>query len=200
MEYAKVGQVMDLLTSKGIPADERFPGEWMPELPRPKARVWLAEAATNTAVTTVGVTILCTSKQGAGLCESTAATAVEVIESIGGDCRTGSCKFDQTTGLFEIEILAKFPQKLFVQLGNWPHDYATGFTAEKSVKAEEWTFRLEERIPPGCHETTIPAQPMSIICHSDAYHNCSITKENRHWEDGFLILRLDGTAERRTTL
>ncbi len=200
MEYARVGQIMDVLTSKGIPAEERFPGEWIPELPRPKARVWLAEADTNTAITTVGVTILCTSKLGAAACESTAADAVAVIESIGGDCRTGSCVFDQTTGLFEIDIRVKFAQKLFVQLGNWIHGFATSFTAKKVAEEDGWTFRLEERIPPGSSETTVPSQPMSIICQSDAYHNCSFVKESRHWEDGFLVLQWDGTAEQRTVL
>lgn len=217
-----VGNVIDALTAVSIRADEAYPGRRIPALTGPVAAVRLGKLDRSVRTTTVEVVVMSPATGGGTLCENTALRAVEAMQLMGGTCVKDVCKFDEMADVFYIDIKAEFfgtakegkwsaGPGYSINIGEQNLPYVVSFAAQRvmdgedaNLAAAQWTFTMEELLPPGTGEPVDPSEPFSLsvarALGDELFTGCRFTSQYR--EDtirGVTQIR-KGTATSRTVL
>lgn len=217
-----VGNVIEALTAAQIRADEAYPGRRIPALTGPVAAVRLGKLDRSVRTTTVEVVVMSPASGGGSLCENTALRAVEALQAMGGTCVKDVCKFDEMADVFYIEIESEFfgtamenkwsPGPGYsITIGAQPMNHVVSFTAQRATDKDvtelgsaQWTFTMEELLPPGTSEPADPQEPFSLsvvrALGDELFTGCKFTSQSR--EDtirGVTQIR-KGTAEKRTVV
>ena len=217
-----VSNVIDALTAADIRADEAYPGRRIPALTGPVAAVRLGKLDRSVRTTTVEVVVMSPATGGGSICESTALQAVEALQAMGGTCVKDVCKFDEMADVFYIEIEAEFfgtamenkwsPGPGYsITIGQQPLNHVVSFVARRETDNEvtelgsaQWTFTVEELLPPGTSEPADPTEPFALsvvrALGDELFTGCKFTSQTR--EDtirGVTQIR-KGTAEKRTVV
>ena len=217
-----VGNVIEVLRSASIRADEAYPGRRIPALTGPVAAVRLGKLDRSIRTTTVEVVVMSPASGGGSLCENTALRAVEAMQDMGGTCVKDVCKFDEMADVFYIDIKAEFfgtategkwsPGPGYsITINQQPMPDIVSFSAQRATDEEvtslamaKWTFTIEELLPPGSAEPSDPEEPFTLsvvrALGDELFTGCRFTAQTR--EDtirGVTQIRR-GTAERRTVL
>ena len=217
-----VSNVIDALTAADIRADEAYPGRRIPALTGPVAAVRLGKLDRSVRTTTVEVVVMSPATGGGSICESTALQAVEALQAMGGTCVKDVCKFDEMADVFYIEIEAEFfgtamenkwsPGPGYsITIGQQPLNHVVSFVARRETDNEvtelgsaQWTFTVEELLPPGTSEPADPQEPFALsvvrALGDELFTGCKFTSQTR--EDtirGVTQIR-KGTAEKRTVV
>ena len=212
--------MIEALAAADIRADEAYPGRRIPALTGPVAAVRLGKLDRSVRTTAVEVVVMSPASGGGMLCENTALRAVEMLQAVGGTCVKDVCKFDEMADVFYINIEAEFfgtamegkwsPGPGYaISIGNQPMKYVVSFAAQRATSNEvtelanaQWTFTMEELLPPGTGEPADPQEPftLSVVRElgDETFTGCRFTSQHR--EDtirGVTQIR-KGTAEKRT--
>ena len=217
-----VGNVIDALTGAGIRADEAYPGRRIPALTGPVAAVRMGKMDRSVRTTQVQIVVMSPASGGGSLCENTALRAIEAVQAMDGICVKDVCKFDEMADVFYIDIEAEFFGTALenkwsagpgysVMIGQQPMECVVSFSSQR-VKEEEmvalteaqWTFVMEELLPPGTSEPGDPEEPFALQVKRDmvdeVFTGCRFTSQSR--EDtirGVTQIR-KGTAQKRTVM
>ncbi len=195
----EVWNVISWLNQAGIRACEAQNSQQLPDITSPIAAVGMKEGAVPGGLC-LQATVLCHHSLGGILCTETAMTAAEALSRHGATCHVGPVTFDGDSGLFSVAVTGEFPAFLPVKVGVVELGHVTDFSATWLQKDELWHYRLEERFSLEEAEEVKPAAPFSIICRSDAYHNCTVTETVRTLDAGGLTQVTQGTATKMTSV
>ena len=175
-----VSQVIEALRDAEIRADEAYPGTRIPALTGAVAAVRLGKMDRSVRTTAVQVVVMSPTSSGGSQCEAAALRTVEVLQDMGATCVKDVCKFDEMADVFYIEISAQFFGTALedswsagpgyaITIGSQPMSHVVSFEAERktddevtSISDAQWSFTMEELLPPGTSEPSDPAEPFII--------------------------------------
>lgn len=217
-----VGNVITALTDASIRADEAYPGRRIPALTGPVAAVRLGKMDRSVRTTAVQIVVMSPASGGGSLCEDTALRAIAAVQDMGGTCVKDVCKFDEMADVFYIDIEAEFFGTALegtwsagpgysITIGQQPMEHVVSFSSRRATDEEvtslsgaQWSFTMEELLPPGSTEPSDPEEPFALqVTRSmvdEVFTGCKFTEQYR--EDtirGVTQIR-KGTAEKRTVM
>ena len=217
-----VSNVIDALAAAEIRADEAYPGRRIPALTGPVAAVRLGKLDRAVRTTTVEVVVMSPASGGGSLCENTALRAVETLQAMDGTCVKSVCKFDEMADVFYIGIEAEFfgtamenkwsPGPGYaITIGQQPMSHVVSFSAQRATDSEvtelqnaQWTFTMEELLPPGASEPPDPTEPfvltVSRVLGDEAFTGCRFTSQTRQDTIRGVTQIRRGTAEKRNVM
>jgi len=217
-----VSQVIDALRDADIRADEAYPGRRIPALTGAVAAVRLGKVDRSVRRTAVQVVIMSPSTDGGSACETAALRAVTVLQNMGGTCVKDVCRFDEMASVFYSEIEADFfgtPLEnswsagpgYSVKINAQPMDNVVGVAAERktgndttSIADAQWTFTMEELLPPGASEPPDPAEPFTITVirssGQESFSECTLSSVKREETIRGVTQTRKGTAKARSVI
>jgi len=217
-----VSQVIDALRDADIRADEAYPGRRIPALIGAVAAVRLGKVDRSVRRTAVQVVIMSPSTDGGSACETAALRAVTVLQNMGGTCVKDVCRFDEMASVFYSEIEADFfgtPLEnswsagpgYSVKINAQPMDNVVSFAAERktgndttSIADAQWTFTMEELLPPGASEPPDPAEPFTITVirssGQESFSECTLSSVKREETIRGVTQTRKGTAKARSVI
>ncbi len=200
MACADINRVIQCLDNSGYESVAAWPGRMLPHSNAPYLVVGLKAAAEPAGKRVLEVKVLCNISLGGALCSETALNVAKILSREGYACSVGSMDFDGETGHLVMSVTAAAPMPLPVKIGATSLGKVTDFSAQWDNEDGIWTVRIEEFFPNGYTEVTWPAAPYSVICRTDAYHNCSPVKKSREAVPGGWKQITTCTSNKRTVL
>lgn len=193
-----ITNVMAALREEGLPVQEAYRGDQMPQITGPCATVSLEKLEHTARKATVLVMVMVPMAQGGALCQSWAVTAGQAMEKLGGICVQEECRFHGYAQVYYIRVLGTFyggavmeewenTSDFTVTLGSNTLANAVSFQAEQAVdevtgtplSTAVWSFRLEEEYGRGEAPPPSPAEPFTLTVQrsgsTETFSECSWT-------------------------
>lgn len=211
-----IQQVINRLSSAGIPAIRGYPAQKAPALPDVQAAVSLKGTERNEGTVEVLVSICGPTAFGGGVCEDTAQQACRVLKSMGAQCSQGPCRQFDRMDIFCVDVIAEFFgcetedgwMNFAVSMGATVLSNVRAFkawqsgTEEAGLKDAVWQFRVEEDLLPYASEGTAVTEPFTMVVSrgdcSETYTGCTLTDHQCELSSGRLRRIRQGVAKTRT--
>lgn len=198
-----LSNAVQALCDAGIPARRSAPRQKMAEITTPVAAVSLKSADMRSKKVTLLATVLSPAALGMAACEEMALDVGAILESLGGKCSVGACRFEGRIGLFCTEVTGEFASQMpKITIDGTLLEHVQAFTSWRTLDDEvtdwgnaKWNFRLEEYFPMGDEEEANVAGPFTLVhtCENgtESYIDSTWTYQRRVWDaSGIRQLRL----------
>ena len=187
----------------GIEAECGYPPEKYKDITEPVCRVNMKEADLQTGIYTVLVQIQSPVSLGAEGCERIAHQAAKSMMLDARECHIGSCNFDGRTGLFFVEISARYETfRPALSLNETVLKFARSFVGRKTAEGGQWEFEILEYIPTGRVEQTFPESNFTVVYTrnsvTERYTGCQWTEWKQEEQTGGILRTWKGTAGSRS--
>ena len=222
MGYAIVDAVIEKLNEAGIRADVAWSGQKMPEITAVAAAVSLHLADRAEKLERVRVSVFAPSGLGGACCEDAGKRVCDVLQAMGANCLQNACEFQNSTGLFCVEVLGSFLTEQPTLPDTEPVVYTfsamvAGKTVDNLVSAtayrmwdeetgtvlDTWTVQLVEQIT-GLENAEQVEEPFEIWLtrndQTDVYSGCHWSSWRRVLDSGGLKQTRSAVAQSRTTV
>lgn len=191
----RLNHTVAALQAAGIRADRGYPGSLVQVPETPIVAVTVERSSQKETV--LAVTIYGPARQGGRVCEELAQEVADALRSLAARCEVGSCRFEEESGLFRLQILAAWKQNLHnqVRIDGQVLVFANEFSAvqtrqvekvtdeetgQESVVNEEviWTVAVQELLP---FSQAMEVDHKEAFTLSVVHENCVETYPGCYW-------------------
>lgn len=216
MGLSIIQQVINCLTSDGIPAIRGYPARKAPALPDVQAAVSLKGTERNAGTVEVLVSVCGPTAFGGGVCEDIAQQACRALKNMGAQCSQGPCRQLERMDIFCVDVIAEFFgcetedgwMNFAISLGDTVLGGVRAFKAwqsgtdEGGLKDAVWRFRIEEDLLPDASEGTAVTEPFTMVVsrgpYAESYTDCTLTDHECELTAGRLRRIRQGIAKSRS--
>lgn len=202
-----INSVVQALADAGYAVERGYPQGKMRSITQPVCAVNLQSADFMENQLTILVQVLSPLELGAESCEAAALEVGEVLNALSGQCSIGACRYDSRTALFSVDVTIRFSvDKPAITVDGQSLRYVQSFNAWRTVdstvtvwSAAKWHFQVEEWIPAGQEEQTLPEEAFTLTYAGpngkEQYTAATWTYQKREWSGAGIRQIRSGVAD-----
>lgn len=200
-------QIVQALNNAGFPAERGYPQGKARTIDQPCCAVNLHSADVSARQITARIQVVTPMELGAAVCEQAALEVAEVLNALGGQCSISACIHDSRTGLFSVDVIGTYTaDKPQIWINGLELQYVQSFSVWRTLDSTvttwseaQWKFRLEEWIPAGQTEQSLPEESFTLV-HAgehgtETFPQATWTYRKREWAPGGIRQTRTGVAD-----